>query len=754
MEAASRIFINEGATRFVANIIGTDPANEKESCQTATLLIVNACIMHKRLEETGSLTVKPIGEINIVENPISALETEWQSILDKDYKPIFKDAATLLQTIPHTEAYKEAISILIQCAIENATTLNELGFDHAGPLFHKVISSFESDGAFYTRNISAYLLAGLGFNDSFMDWSNLAEVEKLRVIDPACGTGTLLMAALNAIKQQAQKHHDLDDIALNELHRKLVENSIYGLDINKLGIQLAACNLTIGAPNTDYRKINLATSPYGPQGEEGMQYVRQGSIELLVDDSWQKSFFEPTEFKGETVMEGELTTIPETFNAVIFNPPFTDTSKQGKKFDESIIKQMRERLKEIKNHPKAVDSGAESSISKNSIQPFFTVLANKLIEGKSGHLFKVMPATVATSNNAQQQRRYLASNFHIEIIITSHDPKNINFSESTSIHECLLIGRRYPQNKPEANSKETRFIQLTKFPQDIDEAQKLIESINSNTQKGYKEILWPAEKIQKGDWSPVQWLNSNLAKTIDIIDSYSRLVPIEDILQINSTFIPFMQYFHYEDKSMDDSKEVKAFCTINEQKMQTIQSAPTHFAVPKVGSESKANNLLARTSYLHLVSRFATTSSRLTAFYSEACYMGSAYYTLEFKQFQNCQDSAKILALFFNSSFGIIQMLNRRTKKLTYPTFEKGHLATLKILDPATIDPTPLLETFEQVKNTPLQRLSQAHVDETRQTIDHAIADAIDFPRETTDQWRLWLSQEPTITNKPYQQAF
>ena len=39
-------------------------------------------------------------------------------------------------------------------------TVAELGYDHAGPLYHKILGSAESDGAFYTNNISALMLAG------------------------------------------------------------------------------------------------------------------------------------------------------------------------------------------------------------------------------------------------------------------------------------------------------------------------------------------------------------------------------------------------------------------------------------------------------------------------------------------------------------------------------------------------------------------------------------------------------------------
>jgi len=287
IEKAARLFKQENVTDTIANIIGTPSDNEDETCKTAALLIANTCIMHKRLEETGNMGGLPhIADANGVPDPASALTAAWKTILRKDYRPIFQDAAALLLKLPRTGQNNEAIAALIQCAIDNAATLNDLGFDHAGPLYHKVLGTAQSDGAYYTKNLSAYLLAGLAFGEGFTDWSDPNAVGSLQIVDPACGTGTLLMAALNIIKKRAAKAQGLDETATNRLHKKLVENAIYGFDINKYSVQLAACNLTIGAPNTDYERMNLHTLQHGPVDGDGnrFQQVRHGALELLLDE--------------------------------------------------------------------------------------------------------------------------------------------------------------------------------------------------------------------------------------------------------------------------------------------------------------------------------------------------------------------------------------------------------------------------------------------------------------------------------------
>ncbi|MGR3914329.1 MAG: DEAD/DEAH box helicase family protein [Gammaproteobacteria bacterium] len=289
IEKAARLFANEGAAKIIAGIIGMPSDNEEESCKTAALLIANACIMHKRLGETGNLGgLTAIESANRVRHPSSALAAAWRTILAKDYAPIFHDATALLERLSENPRIESAISVLIQCAIDNATTLNEIGFDHAGPLYHKVLGSAQSDGAFYTKNLSAYLLAGLAFGDGFTDWSDAARVGALRIADPACGTGTLLMAALNIIKKRAAEAQQLDDDGKQKLHKQLVENVMHGFDINRYSVQLAACNLTIGAPQTDYARMNLHALKHGPMpGKDGANKkdVQHGALEWLPADN-------------------------------------------------------------------------------------------------------------------------------------------------------------------------------------------------------------------------------------------------------------------------------------------------------------------------------------------------------------------------------------------------------------------------------------------------------------------------------------
>ena len=57
-------------------------------------------------------------------------------------------------------------------------------------------------------------------------------------------------------------------------------------------------------------------------------------------------------------------------------------------------------------------------------------------------LAKIMPVTACTGASGLRERRFLASRFHIDMIVCSHDPRQPNLSTHTSLNECLLIVNR------------------------------------------------------------------------------------------------------------------------------------------------------------------------------------------------------------------------------------------------------------------------------------------------------------------------
>ena len=483
----------------------------------------------------GNENAPGAGNVSGTNDPTSVLKAAWATILEQDYAPVFEPALAVVNALPEGKAIAYGVRRLAECANDVADSLSDLGYDHAGPLYHAILgSSAKSDGAFYTNNVSALMLARLALDDDFVDWSDDDAVGNLRIIDPACGTGTLLMAALKTIKDRMAEHGERSKDDAELMHRTFVEDVLCGLDINRHGVQLAACNLTLGAPTVDYSRMNLHTMKHGRQ-EDGT--VRAGSLEILTtaDDEHDLSALSAplrglTELESQHVTgKGEATFELHDVDMVIMNAPFTANDKRSKKYSEAARKAMQTRELDIQATVERRDAAAQGVITANSIRSFFTPLAEKLLNEERGTLAQVIPTTACTGASGIGERRFLAQRFHIERVVTTHDPRHINFSENTSIHESLLVCRR----RTDDTEQPTEFFSLSRMPHTPDEAREAIDAIRSSATEGTGETawgtrtLWPKKLVETGDWSPSQWMDSGLAQTIRQFESNDELEPLQ-----------------------------------------------------------------------------------------------------------------------------------------------------------------------------------------------------------------------------------
>ena len=141
-------------------------------------------------------------------DPIGAFGDAWNLILALDYKPIFETGRAALNSCPNDPAYAAAIRDSARAALAVVRTIAGLRHDLLGRIFHTVLDTARYDGSFYTTTAAATLLATLAIGEDMCDWQDAEAIARLRIIDPACGTGTLLMAAAERIRDLAPQSQD------------------------------------------------------------------------------------------------------------------------------------------------------------------------------------------------------------------------------------------------------------------------------------------------------------------------------------------------------------------------------------------------------------------------------------------------------------------------------------------------------------------------------------------------------------------
>ena len=200
-----------------------------------------------------------------------------------------------------------------------------LRHDLMGRVYHRLLADKKYLGTYYTKIPPANLLLKLALDyENFpVAWHDLDQISQLRIADLACGTGTLLMAAADAIADnylRASAEHGLVP-DLDGLQKRLVEEIIHGYDVLPSAIHLTASTLALRAPQIAFEKMNLFSLPMGGPA------IRLGSIDFLdgkrvaVHRDLIRADVEARQMGGKGTKRVS-TNLPD-LDLCVMNPPFT-----------------------------------------------------------------------------------------------------------------------------------------------------------------------------------------------------------------------------------------------------------------------------------------------------------------------------------------------------------------------------------------------------------------------------------------------
>ena len=374
-----------------------DLSKQADGCTIAALLMMNAAMLHQRIN--AGRWLPDISDLSFHKNDtdvVRRISREWERIMRYDFLVIFNPAVEIIYTIEKTGKTSGLERTLRHIAAEAerfAVTYADMGADHAGPLFNRVMGNQASDGAFFTRPPAASLAARLTLDVcGDLDWADPKVWRQHKTIDLACGSGTLLTAMLTDMKRRA-KEQGADENRLTKLQKTAIEDVINGMDINPVSLQLAAAQLTSGNKDVRYRKMGLFLMPYGPDQSDPNK-VSAGTLELLgqkaiVCKDGELDMPDYT-INSQTVWEQDDAALEDAVGAakdahvIIMNPPFTNRSKMGEKFPRSTQKNLRSRVDALEGCLVRADRNMDRFADKNSVRPLFVALADRCLSAGGG----------------------------------------------------------------------------------------------------------------------------------------------------------------------------------------------------------------------------------------------------------------------------------------------------------------------------------------------------------------------------------
>ena len=759
--AGSRLYESPGTLARVAKVFNAPPGDEVANM--AALVVTNAMVFQERLASSNA-AIQPTSAARSgdVFSRLRLL-TLWDAILEIDYYPIFHMARNVVAELSEVEA----AWVLDECA-HTAARLLSMGavgrHDLAGRIFNELVADRKLLAAFYTSIPAATLLAGLALTPErwpHVDWDDAAHLRRLCVVDPACGTGTLLMAAYQQIMQNRAVVHGLasatrtkapvnsDD---SDVHQALVEHTLFGADVVPSG----------HSPDGSHTGRHVAVRRLYPDAAAQPDHGGCG-----------RSRRHPAGLAG--LAGGAQSPV------LVLSHPGTDwrhrqrgqpgRKSAGRRGDQQSA--LHSAL--LKGTPANQIAGHAAS---------FTVLADRLVK-PDGRLALVLPVTALAGESWRQVRAMLAERYAIELVVSSHDPELRSMSYDTHIAEALLLARRLREDEPP--SGRGGFVNLWRAPRRETDALALANAINvaaafplhrsDGPPIGGSPLFVGGEQcgelldgpVDDVPWTAARWKQGQTGQFAAALErgelwaaDGSRVVaqipvaPLGDVCQVGPQdrqirgSIGAFDAYH----GWDEQAQYPALWAQSQKVHQGLVAEPNARLFPQVGRDHRP--IWSQAGTLQVTRDVRYNSQRVMTIRTNTRTLGiRAWFALKSRDDDPsvCALQEMALVLWHNSTLGLLLHANHANRaQHGRGTGNKGMLETLPTLDVRRLQSWQLDEAqaiFRDFQDRIFESFHRCTVDPMRIDLDRRIIkDLLALPADaaaTLPTLRTVLASEPSI---------
>lgn len=495
------------------NVLGATPEGEEEreaARKTAGFLLVNQLTFYRVLSSTDRF---PEIDTDTLASP-SDLGEYFDLVLEVDYTPVF--SFRISDDLP-----QESLTIL-KDAIKTINSLSpeKINHDVLGTVFHELIpiEARKQVAAYYTMAKPADMMASIAI-----------ESADDTMMDPACGSGTMLVSAYNQKKE-------ISSTWTEDVHQQFVEHDIAGIDVMPFAAHLSCIHLALQAPiyETDDVNIGIEDSTKLNPGDK----ISPLSFVLPESDT-QRSIMDFESGEGPAVSEDQIeagsVTVDatagkemqlKTVDVVMMNPPFTrQESVAG--FADGYKDQLRTRFSRR--------DGKGQIHGKMSYCSYFLFLADKFVES-GGYIAAVLPATVLNKSSDSGIREMLLNEYTIEYLFAREDDPN--FSEDTDLREVIIIARK---GEPE-EAETAAYVSMDGLDVDGKDIKAVAEALQDvdpgisrtvDGENGDKATVWrlPHEQMDTHNlFSPFSVQEQELIRAwTDVLENDDKLAQVQDL---------------------------------------------------------------------------------------------------------------------------------------------------------------------------------------------------------------------------------
>ena len=726
---------------------------------------------------------------------------QWEEILEINWWPIFSTARDTLRDFPAQWA-QLALEPLRNAARSIAARREIRQHDIAGRIYHRLLASRKFLATNYTTIPAAVVLAGLAFDPMHprwkdFSWDDPSAARDLRIVDVACGTGTLLMAALQEIlrnhRRSMTEGHRGD--TTRELVRLTLENALIGYDVVPGAVHLTAATLSMAESSQIIKRIPITRMPHDVHRKK----ARLGSLDFLRSaPGGGKAQALPlfpehgdASQRTGTGKEEHLVNLPTTIDLVIANPPYTRAGGPGSEkntswnpvfgsvLSKSDANLMQRTLKGmLQGTPASLYAGLGSA---------FLVLADENL-GAGGRLAFVLPGTVMTGSRWEPIRELLLGKYELEWVVASHDPRHrakksglpgrfwVSFSESTRIAEVLIVATKLQHGRTAHGM--TRFLNLRHNVDDPVSAIALTRSLlaaksaESLTEVVTGEKVWGEvtpirqSQIPPGPWLYTSFVQGRLVRTSERLirqDTFAfgrekfsiSIVPLGRIAEMGPYHMQIKNPSQglFKIVATDDPTRAGHPALWHHKSTKTVTLAAEANARlrERPGKNKDAQRaMLQRAGRLHLTAELRHAPQRLASVITEEPMLGvRSWITVSVTHCRPGEEEA--LCLWLNSTAGVLLRIasaNRPYLGRSATSHEGAReMPVLNVKELTEPQLGKARVVFDDLKGKTLLGFAHLAEDSVRRDLDRRLAeDVLGAPGKMFERLAKALNREPTIT--------
>ncbi|MFB0556403.1 MAG: Eco57I restriction-modification methylase domain-containing protein [Dehalococcoidia bacterium] len=398
---------------------------------------------------------------------------------------------------------------------------NEI-FGYVYENYLKELYEDEKKGQYFTDpSIVNFMLEQVGYTaKEIRNRIKAGELDKLSIVDPACGSGTFLYRATDEVVKSVSTITDETSKQIEEI----VTSNVFGLDIEEFPLYLAEMNilmrmlpLIMGEKynNPLEKKIKVFWTQDSIAEFIGSELVTLGK-QISFPDAIIKpkfgSFVRSEEDLSE--MKGSMTSFPRRrFDYVIGNPPYIGYNECSKKgvLITKLIQDKKVQMSDIYGvNLNTVPGRIKAYAPKPNLYAFFIALGIGLLKD-NGKLCYIIPQTILSAVDLDVLRYHLAKFTTIERIII--------FSGK------LFVGRGLKQDRPVATSSlifvvskrtphSSHQVEIINYENAKDDIEECLQNISVGEKTTIKKIEQHDLLANVANWNFVK-LNKQVIKFID-----------------------------------------------------------------------------------------------------------------------------------------------------------------------------------------------------------------------------------------------